>query len=82
MKKVIIIFTVIMLIFSMSLSLVACGDDEIDALKQTIEELKAQIADLQNSSDNSNIEDLKSQIETLKITIMIFIFVMILLCKI
>lgn len=69
MKKIIIIFTVIMLIFSMSLSLVACGDDEIDALKQTIEELKAQIADLQNSSDNSNIEDLKTQIETLKNTL-------------
>lgn len=69
MKKVIIIFTVIMLIFSMSLSLVACGDDEIDALKQTIEELKAQIADLQNSSDNSNIEDLKTQIDTLKNTL-------------
>ena len=69
MKKIIIIFTVIMLIFSMSLSLVACGDDEIDALKQTIEELKAQIADLQNSSDNSNIEDLKTQIDTLKNTL-------------
>lgn len=69
MKKVIIIFTVIMLIFSMSLSLVACGDDEIDALRQTVKELKAQIADLQNSSDNSNIEDLKTQIETLKNTL-------------
>ena len=69
MKKVFVLFTVIMLIFSMSLSLVACGDDEIDALKQTIEELKAQIADLQNSSDNSNIEDLKTQIETLKNTL-------------
>lgn len=69
MKKVLVLFTVIMLIFCTMFSLVACGDEDIDALKQTIEDLKAQIADLQNNSGSSDIEDLKSQIETLKKTL-------------
>lgn len=69
MKKVFVLFTVIMLIFCTMFSLVACGDEDIDALKQTIEDLKAQIADLQNNSGSSDIEDLKSQIETLKNTL-------------
>lgn len=69
MKKDLVLFTVIMLIFCTMFSLVACGDEDIDALKQTIEDLKAQIADLQNNSGSSDIEDLKSQIETLKNTL-------------
>lgn len=69
MKKVFVLFTVIMLIFCTMFSLVACSDEDIDAMKQTIEDLKAQIADLQNNSGSSNIDDLKAQIETLKKTL-------------
>lgn len=69
MKKVFVLFTVIMLVFCTMFSFVACGDEDIDALKQTIEDLKAQIADLQNNSGSSDIEDLKAQIETLKNTL-------------
>lgn len=58
MKKVLVLFTVIMLVFCTMFSLVACGDEDIDALKQTIEDLKAQIADLQNNYGSSNVEDL------------------------
>ena len=69
MKKVFVLFTVIMLIFCTMFSFIACGDEDINVLKQTIEDLKAQIADIQNNSGSSNIEDLKSQIETLKKTL-------------
>lgn len=66
MKKIIISILSLILIFTMCFSLVACGDEDIDALKQTIEDLKAQIADLQNSSGSSDIEDLESKIEDLE----------------
>lgn len=46
MKKVFVLFTVILLIFSTTFSLVACGNDEIDDLKQTVEDLKSQVLDL------------------------------------
>lgn len=66
MKKVFVLFTVIMLVSILSFSLVACGGDDVDALRQTVEELKSQITELQNNSGATNIQDLKSQIETLK----------------
>ena len=66
MKKVLVLFTVIMLVSILSFSLVACGGDDVDALRQTVEELKSQITELQNNSGATNIQDLKSQIETLK----------------
>lgn len=66
MKKVFVLFTVIMLVSILSFSLVACGGDDVDALRQAVEELKSQITELQNNSGATNIQDLKSQIESLK----------------